>query len=595
MSLYDKASLILPVSPAYKDGALQSYKPLTSEGTFTFSRGSNLAATRVDVNGLIEKGRENLLLQSNNFNTTWATNNSSVTSGQSGYDGSSDAWKMISGASGTYSMVSQSYSGSGVHTLSLYAKAAEWNYIALFMEAGGGASKGAIFDLTTGALTNTIFGSLISYSSNSAGNGWWKLSITLTGAITGANIYLCEVGTSHTSNNNDGTSGVYIQDAQLEQSLVATDYIETSASTAQAGILEDLPRLDYSGGATCPSLLLEPSRTNLIDYSEYFGGWSITRVAVNSNADDSPEGRANATKVVPNTSGGEHFIARSGFNRTAGEYLSHTVYAKADGYDYLYISNGASRLYGIYNLSNGSVEYVNSNGVDFTNHSASVESVGNGWYRCTLIGQALVTVSTYMRLACAPTSANTHTPSFAGDGTSGALIYGAQVEAGAYPTSLIPTYGTSVTRSFDKIGDSIIPSFNDNNEFTFFFDLYRIGVGSDSIASAYEFRADNYATNFVMWVDSPSAQIRFRDALNGYANMGGVIPFLAGTNKKIAISCDGVTFKTFVNGSLIHSYNVVNQFSINRLYQYAKAINKKQYLNFPTALTDAECIALTTI
>ena len=34
---------------------------------FTFDRGSNLAATRVNADGLIEKGRENLLLQSNNF------------------------------------------------------------------------------------------------------------------------------------------------------------------------------------------------------------------------------------------------------------------------------------------------------------------------------------------------------------------------------------------------------------------------------------------------------------------------------------------------------------------------------------------------
>jgi hypothetical protein len=34
---------------------------LVGDGDFTFSRGSNLAATRVDVNGLIEKGRENLL------------------------------------------------------------------------------------------------------------------------------------------------------------------------------------------------------------------------------------------------------------------------------------------------------------------------------------------------------------------------------------------------------------------------------------------------------------------------------------------------------------------------------------------------------
>ena len=54
-----------------------SFKEIFSNGDFTFSRGSNLAATRVDVNGLIEKGRENLLLQSNQFDTTWVANNQS--------------------------------------------------------------------------------------------------------------------------------------------------------------------------------------------------------------------------------------------------------------------------------------------------------------------------------------------------------------------------------------------------------------------------------------------------------------------------------------------------------------------------------------
>ena len=85
-SLKDLASLIM-IPSLYKDGELHTVKPLADEniivhpdatdnndgvdGTtpstssnFTFSRGSNLAATRVDVNGLIEKGRENLLLQS---------------------------------------------------------------------------------------------------------------------------------------------------------------------------------------------------------------------------------------------------------------------------------------------------------------------------------------------------------------------------------------------------------------------------------------------------------------------------------------------------------------------------------------------------
>ena len=59
---------------------------------FDFSRGSNLAATRINEQGLIEKGRENLLLQSNQFDTTWSLTGLDETSGQIGYDGSNEAW-----------------------------------------------------------------------------------------------------------------------------------------------------------------------------------------------------------------------------------------------------------------------------------------------------------------------------------------------------------------------------------------------------------------------------------------------------------------------------------------------------------------------
>ena len=85
-SLKDLASLIM-VPSLYKDGELHTVKPLADEdviihpdatgnhdgndGTtdrnaanFTFSRGSNLAATRVNADGLIEKGRENLFTNS---------------------------------------------------------------------------------------------------------------------------------------------------------------------------------------------------------------------------------------------------------------------------------------------------------------------------------------------------------------------------------------------------------------------------------------------------------------------------------------------------------------------------------------------------
>ena len=73
------------------------------------------------------------------------------------------------------------------------------------------------------------------------------------------------------SSSASSTAGnIYIQDAQLEQGLVARDYIETTTTAVEGGITDNVPRLDYTD-SSCPSLLLEPQRTNLIPQSEYIG------------------------------------------------------------------------------------------------------------------------------------------------------------------------------------------------------------------------------------------------------------------------------------------------------------------------------------
>ena len=86
MSIYDKASLVL-IPSGTKTSKVYSQKPTSGDGDFTFSRST--AATRVNADGVIEKETQNLLLQSNNFGNTWNNVNTSETSGQSGYDGSS--------------------------------------------------------------------------------------------------------------------------------------------------------------------------------------------------------------------------------------------------------------------------------------------------------------------------------------------------------------------------------------------------------------------------------------------------------------------------------------------------------------------------
>ena len=129
-----------------------------------------------------------------------------------------------------------------------------------------------------------------------------RVSVTLTTEWVRYEAYAIDASTYFVLYSNSTAQTWDVAFAQYEDGLVATDYIETTSSTAQAGILEDMPRLDYSGGASCPALLLEPQRSNLITQSEYVDSWLKHNCTIDSNIVVSPEGKQNAHKIVENTS-----------------------------------------------------------------------------------------------------------------------------------------------------------------------------------------------------------------------------------------------------------------------------------------------------
>ena len=125
--------------------------------------------------------------------------------------------------------------------------------------------------------------------------------------------------------------GAYIYGFQLERGLAATDYLESGATTGKAGVLEDLPRINYSGST--PSLLLEPSRTNILEFSEYFEDSFYIKdsgVTATSNQVISPEGINNGSLISVQSNG------RLYANHTSGTYIS-SVFIKAGTFSHFKI------------------------------------------------------------------------------------------------------------------------------------------------------------------------------------------------------------------------------------------------------------------
>ncbi len=572
MSFFDDASLVfLPSGQAGKDGKAYSMKPTDGSGDFTFSRGSNLTATRVDSNGLIEKGRENLLLQSNQFDTTWGLNGTSVTSGQSGYDGTNDAWLLNSTTTG-FPRISQNVTSSGVATYSIYAKAATDGFIQM---RTFGADVDAWFDLDNGVVANESGAQFLFSNIESVGNGYYRCSVTFNGSLTSLRVYPASAyGVYSTSGN-----GVYIQDAQVEIGLAVTEPILSGATTGLAGILEDSPRFDYSGGASCSSLLLEPSRTNLVTYSEYFDGWSASGGVIKTpNATTSTEGVTNAYKMIPPSGTATNVYI---YQNVAGD--SFSIFAKAGEKTKLLIYSGVNGSNAYFDLSSGQVLTTLSDVA-----TADIEAIGaDGWYRCSVTWN---TTSTRIRVYVVDADNST---SVTGNRSDGLFIYGAQVEQGSYPTSYIPNHSGSgsVTREGDSFEKTGLSSVIGQTEGTIFFEFEY----SHQAVNIPFFRILEDGSNFYEIIALSSFKLRSR------ARIGGSIVAAIDTSSvvsegthKAAIIYKSRDYKFYLDGSLVGSSTensiVSNPSEIN---YFNNNNNLKQFLIFPTALPDNQCITLT--
>jgi hypothetical protein len=211
----------------------------------------------------------------------------------------------------------------------------------------------------------------------------------------------------------------------------------------------DEARFDHNP-ATCESLglLAEEARTNLLTYSEEFdnAAWTKSNMTLTADSVISPSGLLTADKLSPDVAGASFYQART---VTSGTTYTYSAYMKkAENNFGMLRTQWDGNTYDTVNfdLANGTTSRVPT-GVN----SVSIDAVGNGWYRCVVNFTPTNTVTTNIQIKSSSEAQTSASLTYSGtfDGSNGIFAWGPQLEVGAFPTSYIPTSGSTVTRGKD--------------------------------------------------------------------------------------------------------------------------------------------------
>ena len=588
MSFYDDASLVV-IPSGYKTSKVYAEKPTDGSGDLTFTRTGD-TATRVNSAGIIEKVRTNLILQSQTFdNASWTKDGATVTANSTtAPDGTTTADKVLETATTAVHNVYQAPTlSSNVYSFSVFVKKAERFKCAL---ADRNSGAYVAFNINTGVIIESLVfsGKIESYS-----NDWYRLTITTPSAYSVFNPQVFILPDSYTTGvpalityAGSATSGLFVWAAQLEVSdFGATSYIPTTTAAVSVGPTANTARLDYLG-STCPRLLLEPQRSNLLFYSEQFNNayWTSS-ASVTANTVNSPDGTQSADTVVFSSNNQLY----NGTTRTSGNYcLSLFVKKGNNRYFSIQLETGALAYRAIYDLDTTTVTNTTAN------TTASITDFGGGWFRVSVMNTtADIILYTTFQAASSGTSITN------GSGTF--YLWGAQLEAGAYATSYIPTLAASATRGADACLKTGISSLIGQTEGTLYAEIVRttstatdgfwVGVNAGTVTDWIFFGIEATGARFYVRVNNVVvAEI--------YPTMG------VGTHK-MALGYKSGQIVGYIDG--VQVFSSAGTFTLTSLTKFQIGATSpstdttlttaavKQALLFKTRLTNAELAELTTL
>jgi hypothetical protein len=394
------------------------------------------------------------------------------------------------------------------------------------------------------------------YSSTNLGD-WTRVSASINTATTTLNnLNQIRVDFRKVSGNVTGIENIEFWGAQLEQGSVATEYYPTTTRT-------NLARIDYSSGEA--ALLVEQQRTNLITYSSNLITFMLNGITRTLNVGIAPDGTQTASEFNFATAGAVKEIATAGQDSDP----SNKVYT------------GSVYVKGI--LGEIILFTVDSNGQNGTQLPITM----NGeWQRISATRSYLAgSTPSYFRIG------NRDLGSGITGTTTIVQVWGAQLEQGSYATSYIPTLASAVTRNADLISKSGINDLDiSGNTETFLF--------GDVV-----FRDNSNLSGFDLYTDNQNKlTIRRVTVAAGVGGTGYTLSsfvFIPNIRYKILVKYknnDSVVFINGVKGNVLTSIPYVKHktLTLNVDTSIPNNISIRSLSLYKTALTDAQCIQLTT-
>jgi hypothetical protein len=482
-----------------------------------------------DSTGKLTYAPNNMLTYSQDAtNGAWSKSNVTVTGAAgSAPDGTTTAVLVTPAATNTTHRIAQSATTGFSVLYSLYVKANGYTKVGIWDSATTGAY--ASFDCSgSGSVLDSGLGGS-SASILSVGNGWYRVSFKAT--VNGTNSFAVQVlpasyttGTINVVWTADGTSGVYLWGAQLEPVTYQTApgaYIPTTTAAVYQ------PRFDYDPSTlAAKGLLIEESRVNLLTYSGDItaANWIGSSGISFGTPTTAPDGSARLARIIESNTNVQHALISNSVAFSAGTYTV-SIYAKAGERSILQLLVGGlvnATDFANFNLATGAIG-------SYSGNVPTITSVGNGVYRCVWSFTAAAASATVFALTQISTSAARYT-AYLGDGTSGLYVWGAQLEAGSFATSYIPTVAASVTRVADvvKFGGAAFTSMQTATQGT--------------IVSQYKLLAlSTAATQEIYNIDSGSAANAIYIRANNAAGSMETVAYVGGASQGFLVWSGSVT------------------------------------------------------